>query len=300
MRFKNLDLLIAIVIVAINVVWTQVPHRFMLAGIIFALPLILFLPGYTLTQTLFRRQAPESDAGASNERSQRPDLKIGHPIGNTDQIVLSIGLSMAIDVLVGFALNILPMGLTALSWILSLGLLTTVCAIVATLLRGKGTDTASHKAGRIRITWQDCTLLGLAIMIVATAVWLSLLRPLQPQPSFTQFWMLPANQSSKTCAVSLGVQSFETAPETYRIVILVNNVQTKDWPVVVLTPQQKWVQSVPVAPESQSAASLYVDAQLYRVDKPATVYRDVHLTFYISSSNTNGTVQQQCVIGTQN
>lgn len=299
MRFKNLDLILAIVVVAINVVWTQVPHNFMLVGIIFALPLILFFPGYTLTQTLFRRQVPEQGSRVSQDRAQRPDLKLGHPIGNTDQIVLSLGLSMAIDVLVGFALNILPIGLTALSWILSLGLLTTVCSVVAALLRRKGIDTIPA-ASRIRITWQDCTLFGLALMIVGAAIWLSLLRPLQPQPSFTQFWMLPANQASKTCAVSVGVQSFEATSETYRVVITVNSVQTKTWSSIVLTPQQKWVQLVSIPPGSGTIDSMLIDAQLYRVDKPATVYRDVHLTFYISSSNTNGQVQQQCVVGTQN
>lgn len=296
MRSKNFDLIISVVIVAINVAWTQVSTHFVFTGIIFALPLILFLPGYTLTQILFRRKTPEQQPNAANNLSKRSELKIGHPIGGTDQIVLSLGLSMAIDVLVGFMLNILPIGLAALSWILSLGLVTTIFALLAMFLRRKDIPRTTERL-RVRITLQDCLLLGLAMLVAVSAVWFSLFRPLQPQPSFTQFWILPANQADKTCAVSVGVQSFETTSETYRVVMMVNSAQTNNWSPIVLTPQQKWVQLVSVTPGATS--SLYIEAQLYRADKPETVYHNVHLTFYISSVNSNGVLQQQCVLGTQ-
>ncbi len=292
MRFRNLDLLIVMFIVALNVVWTQVPHSFMIVGIILALPLSLFLPGYTLTQTLFRQRPLEQKPGDSTTGL---DLRIGHPIGGLDQLVLYLGLSMAIDVLVGFGLNILPIGLQALSWVFSLGLITTVCAVLAMFLRRKDLPRIG-KTPHIRITFQDCLLLGLAILVVTSAVWLAMLRPLQPQPSFTQFWMLPANQDSKACEVSIGAQSFESTSVTYHVLLKVNNTQTNAWSSIILTPQQKWVQLVVVTPKSTS--SLYIKALLYRTDKPDAVYRDVHLTFYVSSINNNGRIQEQCVLRT--
>ena len=295
MRFKNLDLIITMIIVVINVVWLQIPNRPLLPGIIFALPLTFFLSGYALTQTLFRRRVPEQTQESSRDLIRRPDLVLGHPVGGADQILLSFGLSMAIDVLVGFGLNILPIGLQALSWVLSLGLITTVCAVLAMFLRRKDLPRIG-KTPHIRITFQDCLLLGLAVLVVTSAVWLAMLRPLQPQPSFTQFWMLPANQDSKACQVSIGAQSFESTSVTYQVLLRVNHTQTNAWPSVILTPQQKWVQSVAVTPNS--AGSLYIEALLYRTDKADTVYRDVHLTFYVSSINHNGRVQEQCVLGT--
>lgn len=298
MRFKNLDLIIIIFIVALNVAWTQIPIHLIIVGILLALPLILFLPGYALTQTLFRRRAIAQTLDTASTPARPADLKMGHPVGRSDQIVLSLGLSMAIDVLVGFVLNILPVGLTALSWILSLGLIATVFALLAAFLRRKESLKDTTKP-RVRITIQDCLLLILALLVVASALWLSVIRPLQPQPSFTQFWILPTNQANKTCEVSLGVQSFETGSETYRVVIAVNNAQTNAWPSVVLSPQQKWVQDVSIKPGATTSDSLYIEARLYRTEKPDTVYRNVHLTFYISSSNINGNVQQQCVLGTQ-
>jgi uncharacterized membrane protein len=294
MRFKNLDLIIVMVVVVINVVWTLVPNRLLIPGIIFALPLTFFLSGYALTQTLFRGRVPGQRQDSANNPMRRPDLKIGHPIGGTDQIVLSFGLSMAIDVLVGFTLNILPIGLQALSWVLSLGLVTTIFVLLATFLRRKDIPRITTRP-RVRITLQDCLLFGLAMLVVASAVWLSVIRPLQPQSSFTQFWMLPTNQASKDCAVSIGVQNFETTSETYSVVMTVNSTQTKTWSSIVLTPQQKWVQLVSVTPDTSS--SLYIEALLYRTEEPGTQYRNVHLTFYISSVNNNGSLQKQCVLG---
>jgi uncharacterized membrane protein len=296
MRFRNLDLIIAMFIVMLNIAWTQVPYHLVIVGILLALPLIFFLPGYTITQTLFRRRSSENTLNVSSNLIQRPELKIGHPISGTDQLLLSFGLSMAVAVLVGFVLNILPVGLEALSWVLSLGLITLTFAMIAAILRREDIP-AVAKPLRVFISLQDCIFFTLALLVIASVVWFTVGRPLQPQSSFTQLWMLPVNQTNKACAVSIGVQSFESSDETYRVVVSVNKTQINAWSSIELTPQQKWVQTVPVP--SNTAGSLYIEAQLYKADKPDVAYRNVHLTFYVSSINNNGHVQQQCVFGIQ-
>lgn len=294
MRFKNLDLMMAMVIVGINVVWTQVPKGLLLFGIIFALPLIFLLPGYALIQILFRRPAPGQMQATFNGPIRRPDLKIGHPIGGIDQLVLSLGLSIAMDVLVGFGLNIFPIGLSALSWVLSLGLLTTVFALIAAVLRRKDSVKVGKTPG-VRLTIQDGILFGLAILVAASTIWFSTTRPQQALSSFTQFWILPANQATKSCNVSIGIQSFESTSVTYRIVMTVNSARTDTWSSIILAPHEKWVQSVPIQPGAED--SLYIEAQLYRMDKPDVMYRNVHLTFYISTVNYNGLNQRRCTLG---
>lgn len=296
MRFRNLDLVLIIIIVAMNVVWTLMAIHFVLVGIILALPLIFYFPGYALTQTLFRKKEREQGTSMFTDLATQPELKIGHPVGRTDQLVLSLGLSMAIDVLVGFLLNILPIGLNALSWILSLGFITIICVVLTIFLRRKDVAKGAGTRTRIHLRLQDYLLLGLVLLVVTSALWLSFVRPVQPDPSFTQFWMLPANQASKSCVVSVGIQSFESTSQTYRVVIMANSTQTNAWSSIALAPQQKWVQSVAIAPGAVS--SVLIEAQLYRNDRPDTAYRDVHLTFYISSANANGHLQQQCVLGT--
>lgn len=298
---KNLDLLGAILVVALNVGWLQVPDRPLLVGVILALPLVLYLPGYTLTRALFRKGIPdgENERTASRKASDKMPavanpLRIGHPIGKADQFILSLGLSMAIAILVGFLLNILPIGLQAFSWIFSLGLLTVLFALAALFLR-RNDITARGEALRFHFTLPDALFIGLALFIVANAVWLAIIRPPVPQPSFTQLWILPANPTSKECAVSLGVQNFEVTSMKYNLTLTVNNQRiTGNWSTITLLPEEKWVQRVPVTPEAQN--DLHVEAQLYRTDRPDVMYREVHLTFHVSTSFQNGQIQLQCAL----
>jgi uncharacterized membrane protein len=294
MRKNNRDLIVAILIVGINIGWAQVPNRPLLINIILAVPLVVILPGYTLTQVLLRRRLSDSESVASNNLLPQSGLKSGRPVGGADQLVLSLGLSLVIDILMGFALNFLPIGLQASSWTLSLGLLTTLFALLAMLMRRKEHREVVNVPG-IRIRPSDVILCGLAILIASSAVWFSVQRPLKPQPSFTQFWILPANQAHKSCAVSIGVQSFETASVTYSIVLTTNDGQTSTWSSIPLAPQSKWVHSVSIT--SGTTTSVFVEAQLYREDQPDVVYRNVHLTFQRTIQK-NEQVQQQCVTGT--
>jgi uncharacterized membrane protein len=305
MRLKNFDLLVAILIAALNIAWLRLPDRLLIVSIILALPLVFFLPGYTLTQILFRKR---SAGGSSSSPVTRvrvsdqtpgsiPGMRPGHPIGTPDQIILGLGLSMAIDIVVGFGLNLLPIGLQGLSWTLSLGGLTALFALLAMLVRRKYVVTG-EKASRPRITWLDTFFLMLAALIVANAIWFSIIKPPEPQVSFTQFWMLPANPASKICAVSLGIQSFESSSRDYTVVVTVNHQPAATgWPTIMLAPQQKWVQLMSVTPEAQN--DLYLEAQLYRTDQPHKMYRNVHLTFHVSTKLQNGLIQQQCTLGTR-
>jgi len=296
MRFKNLDLTIILIIVVINIVWIQLPSRPWLPGIIFALPLTFFLPGYALTQVLFRKPTSEQPPGSSNRLIRQPSLVIGRPVTGVEKLLLGFGLSMAIDVLVGFGLNLLPIGLGGLSWVTSLGLITTAFALLTMLLRRQGllNSATSPRPSSIRITLQDFVLLAMALLITVSAVWFSVIRPLVPEPSFTQLWMLQSNQNSKACIVSIGVQSFEVTAETYQVVVTVNKTPTYT-SSIVLQPQQKWLQSVPVTP--QSTSNLVIEAQLYRNDKPTTQYRSVHLTLHVSTVHIAGPMQYQCTLG---
>lgn len=147
---------------------------------------------------------------------------------------------------------------------------------------------------RPRITIGECMLFGLAILIAAVAVWLSINRPVQPPPSFTQFWMLPSNQANNSCAVSLGIESFESTYVMYHVVMTVNGTQVNTWSSIALAPQGNWVQSVPV--KLAPAGTMYIETKLYRADKLKTAYREVHLTMHSVRESKNGQVKE-CTTG---
>jgi uncharacterized membrane protein len=275
MREKNLDLIGAIFFTLLCVGWAQLPSRPLIVGIMLAVPLVLVLPGYTLTQVLFRKRSLDPLTDTANNLTLQPRLRIDHPVSAVDYIIFSLGLSLAIDVVMGFILNLFPMGLQLQSWTISLGLLTSAFALLATYRRRRY-NVKFEKISMPRISIYKCLVLGLAIVVAFVAVWFSTTRQPQPQTSFTQFWMLPSTQANNSCAVQIGVHSYEPTSVTYRIVMAINGTQVISWPSIFLATQQEWDRLVPINPVA--TGSMFVDARLYRLDKPEAVYREVHVT----------------------
>lgn len=257
MHHKNLDQLVAMGIIVVSVIWTLLPSHIPGVGIILALPLVFGLPGYTLTQVL------------TYKRSLEP----------SHTLVFSLGLSLAIDVLSGFILNLLPVGLQATSWVLFLGALTAVFSLLALYLR-RGVQEAYTQSLRLRFTIRECMLFGLAIVVVILAVLYSAEGVIQqPHPGFTQLWLLPSNQPNNSCAVQLGIRSFEGTPVRYFVAVIMNGAQVNPKSFISLAPGQKWEKSVPIA--LKVVNGVRVEARLYRLDKPNTVYRMALLTLSI-------------------
>jgi uncharacterized membrane protein len=256
MHHKNLDLIVAVIIAVLNVVWVLLHSSAPVVGIILALPLALVLPGYTLTEVLFRKRS----------------------LNAPERLVLSLGLSLAIDVLSGLFLNVLPVGLQATSWAVLLGLLTVVFSLLAAYLR-RGVPASGTQPLRFRLSIYQGILFGLAISVaILSFVYIDIGVIQQPHPGFTQLWMLPEVQAGKSCDIRLGVRSFESTSVKYRITMTMNGVPAITWPSVVLAPQEEWDRLVPIPPTA--AEQVYIEGRLYRLDKPAAVYREVHVTLH--------------------
>lgn len=288
MRLKNFDLTGAIVLAVVNIGWVQLPDRPLMIGIVLAIPLILFLPGYVITQSLFHNQLPKP----ARNLILRPSLKMGQPIGPTDYIILSIGLSLAIDVLVGFVLDVFPFGLQAQSWTVSLGLVITVFALLAAYLR-RHNRVKTGSMPKPHLTIHDGSLFGLAILVAAAAILFSIIRPQATPSDFTQFWMLQSTRISDSCAVLVGVQSYEATPATYRVVVTVNGGLIDSWSSIVLAPQEKWDQTVSI--RFRSATPVEIDARLYRTDESDSIYRETHLTLQ-NPGKVGNKVGQECTV----
>ncbi len=256
MRLKNLDLIVAVTIAGLNVVWALLPSHVPVIGIMLALPLIFVLPGYTLTQALFHKRS----------------------LGVPARLLFSLGLSVAIDILGGLILNLLPAGLHRISWAVLLGLLTAVFSLPVAYLR-RAAPVSGVRLPGLRFTISSSVLFGLAIVVVALSIAYDAIGVAQQtHPSFTQLWMLPTVQSGKSCAVRLGLRSFESTSVTYRVTMTIEKAQAATWPSVVLAPQGEWDRLVPIPPKITD--NVFVEAQLYRVDNPQTVYREVNLTLH--------------------
>src|SRR5579859_958726 len=115
MRLKNIDLLVALVACMVNVLFVLTPIALPWLKDLLVLPLVFVLPGYILTEILFQRRK----------------------IARSHHLLLTLGLSIAIVIIVGLLLNTLPSGLQSASWVLSLSLLSVTGILFLMIRRGK-------------------------------------------------------------------------------------------------------------------------------------------------------------------
>ncbi len=255
MRHKNLDLIAAVTIAVMNLIWALLPSHTLMIGIILSLPLVFIVPGYTLTEALLR----------------------GHSLDASKRLVFSIALSLAIDIISGFILNLLPVGLQAKSWTVLLVILTALFSLLAAYLR-RGISDNGVRRRRLGLSIYGGILFVLAIVVIIQSLLYSAIGAAQqPHAGFTQLWLLPPARGGKSCAFRLGVHSFELTDKTYRITVTMNGTQTAAWPSVVLIPGQEWNQLVSIPAGARRAVS--IDVRLYRSDEPESVYQEVHSTF---------------------
>ena len=105
------DLILVVLWLAASVVASYLPILNQTpVPVVFALPVVLFIPGYCLIAALF----PKND-----------------DIGLSERIALSIGFSIAIIPLIGLGLNFSPWGIRLESVIVSITVLTWVLVLVA-------------------------------------------------------------------------------------------------------------------------------------------------------------------------
>ena len=216
-----------------------------------AVPLVLFLPGYALSAALFpARWGP----------------------GIADRLVLGLGLSVAVVVLGGLALNTTPWGLQARSCTVLLCGATIAASLVALRRRSRLPLIPMRRRSPFVHPWQ-AILVCLAVIMAGAAVHISAYGAVTHKgPGFTQLSIQPTAQNS---AVNMRVACMESQSTTYRLVLELGGHTVRSWPSIRLSPGTAW--DTTVAPPRLRTAQGPVTALLYRTSAPHTVYRRVQL-----------------------
>jgi uncharacterized membrane protein len=192
-----------------------------LVSVVFALPVVLFIPGYCFIAVLF----PKNDDISLSER-----------------IALSIGLSVAIVPLIGFWLNFTPWGIRLEPVLVSLTVFTLVMVLIAHYLRAllpqeKRFDV--HFSGIPGTFWNTLTLkesskVGRLLTVILTLILLAsilvavyVIGVPKEGERFTEFFILGENRtaadyptmilSTKNYPMYIGVASHENRNITYTI-----------------------------------------------------------------------------------
>lgn len=225
-----------------------------------ALPMVLMLPGYAVVAALFPRRT----------------------LGKVELVVLSLGLSLAIAVLGGFALNWTPSGLRSGPWAVLLSGVTLGGCIVG-LARQR--EQAMPYIERLRterlsvgLTLRQALLGGLAVLIVGGAFAISTAGVAQQQRAqpFTQLWILPASVAQAKSAVHIGIRNMEQTTMAYTLDLTVDGKVAAVWPTIQLRSGEQW-EATFVLPAADQTSARRLEALLYRADTPHAVYRHVAL-----------------------
>jgi hypothetical protein len=213
------------------------------------LALVALCPGYALVAALFPGQRP----------------------GWPERAALSLGLSLALAALGTVALNQTPWGLQAGAWAGLLGGLTLAGSLIAAARRAMASPVLelTRRQGRA-LRLPHLAMLGLAALLTTAA--LALTRAPQPATDvegYTVLWLAPVAGSGAP-AVRLGVDSNEFEATSYSLTLTEAGRPVEAWPNLTLAPGDQWEQVVELPAGEPGEA---VEARLYRLDDPGTLYR---------------------------
>ncbi len=261
MRLKNLDLLLTIFIAVCNGCSALLPGLPVCIKILLALPMVFVLPGYILSNIFFQKRTFDI----------------------YQRLLSTLSLSLAVVILSGFLLNLLPGGLQTLSWTIFLAAFVIAGSLVVMLLR----HTLPRKffpALRFRLTlFQAFLLLGTLLLSATSLAYTKNGIAQQPHALYTQLWMLPSQESDKQWLIQMGLQNEEGATSHYQLTLSVNGTITRTWPAIALSPHQVWQLQMPL--QLKTPENTYVELRLYRLQQARNVYREVHATLKTTVSS---------------
>ena len=246
---RNVDLLVVCVLALVAAELAYALDAGNMLRVLFALPLVLCLPGYALSAALFP------------ERS----------FPRLERALVSLGLSIAPAIAIGFLLDFTPWGLTPAAWDVSLLGLTLYASVLALWRRSARPTVRQPYSARRPPALPDAREAGLflvALLVALAAVALARYGALeQPSAGFTQLSMVSGPDQS----IQINVSNAEAQTETYRLVLKTGNTNLHEWPALQLQPGQQWSAKVTLPPDPLPG----LQALLYRADAPDQPYRQV-------------------------
>ena len=187
-------------------------------------------------------------------------------VGESDWFLFSLGLSLVAGSLGAVVLNLTPVGVTPVGWLLLLGGLTAAGSIsVAWRWRREG---RRPSAPRIE-PWPALLVAAAAVIVIGAGAVARAGADGDPSSPVTQLWMLPA--PADTAELELGVSS--SVGGSYRIEVWRGTHMRSAWSDISLSPGEVWRRTIPVP-----AGRGPVEARLSSSEAPGSELRFVAVT----------------------
>jgi uncharacterized membrane protein len=223
---------------------------FSLLRVVLGLFILLFLPGFTLSLLFF------------------PNWKT---LEGYERIAISVGLSIALLILMGYALNITPWGMQVESILASLG-----TVIIGGLIyyRVQYTNGRHELLAEIRhrISRQYIIALSIVVSIVFGLSWLAMTPP-GVAPT-TEFFVVEHKVQNDRLFLTLGIINDDTYQSEYTLLIQADGIRIGSYNLV-LEPFEQWKNTLSLhLPEGKLENPLRIESSLLRNEK--VKYRSLH------------------------
>jgi uncharacterized membrane protein len=201
-----------------------------------------------------------------------------------ERILLSVGLSIAIVIVGGLLINLIPLGLETTSWGALLGNITAGGAALA-LIRWWKKPTHAPPDPAMALGQDESSppdtyfasplvrVMAMASVVAVTGAFAISLVTAQhtPPAGFTQLWLLPPANSS---SVQIGVRNQEKTTKVYNLQLTASGASVYTWYYISLKPGQSWTGTAPLpAQVANSSFKVPVVATLYLTSAPDQPYR---------------------------
>ena len=283
---NNLDLISIPILVILAIIFILIPpfnQGFL--RIVFALPLLLFLPGYMLIAVMFPKRGE---------------------LSSIERFTFSIGFSIAITVFDGFGLNYTKWGFRSDSITISLSLIIVILFLITFIQRWRyKKDSYSFSLSDIRSFYYTLknkepetgpdhdhalekvlvTTMIIAILIVSAML---IYAKVNAEPEkFTSLYILGADGKAQNYlaevrigepyTILVGVENHEYTPVNYTLRVNFGEKILGEYPII-LDHDIKWLNNVTVIPELASSIASGNKTKLeFELFKDNKSYRSVHL-----------------------
>lgn len=211
--------------------------------------LALFLPGYALAVGLF----PQFEGAAI--------------------FLLSVGFSLAIDVLGGLFLNFTTWGLQPVSWAILLGAVAVIGSLNTALRRRARLAPEPELRGiSPPLSMRVIVLFGIAFVIFALTIALTF-ADTQSKEEFTQLWAVPSSENG-FYSISVGITNREDRTMRYEVYIEESGVRLQDIPDVTLASGETWTGNLQLQERPQDVINIY----LYQQGNTRDPYRSARIS----------------------
>jgi uncharacterized membrane protein len=212
------------------------------------LAMVLVFPGYVLVKAFL------------------PSLE------GTTVLLLSVSLSIALDIIGILALNALPWGLRPTSWAVWLGGITLLGCLFAAIKRHYYPDLNAKVLSSSKVNWRVVIPLLIAASITLISVFIARSAFTQSGTTFTQLWALPTTTEAPY-KFQIGIRNYERLDEQYDLYVESQGKYIYSESNIKVASNENWTIVLSLDEKPAKAVVVY----LYLSDVPDVVYRRVSI-----------------------